>query len=96
VTAGIRGGVAALQSDVLVKGRYAHPISWVVSSRYRRAVTITAKGLSFENGDRLRIRTLGRRAPRRASGRLLLPGPGCYTLDVKGPRLRQRLMFVAR
>jgi outer membrane protein assembly factor BamB len=96
VTAGIRDGVARLAGDALVRGRYAHSIGWVVSSRYRRSVTITARGLSFAGAERLRIRASGRRAPRRASGRLLLPGPGCYTFDVKGPGLRQRLTFAAR
>jgi hypothetical protein len=96
LVSGVRDGVARLQGDTLVKGRYAHRVGFAVSRSYRGTVTISAGALSFLRAERVSIRAAKHRSVRKASAKLLLPGPGCYTLLARGPGWRQRFTFAAR
>ena len=96
VTAGIRAGVASLRDDSLRNGVYAHRIRWEVAPRYRRAVTISARGFSFSRGKSVRIDSADDQGWRRVTTRALLPGPGCYAVGVRGRDLRRQVVFLAR
>ena len=96
MTEGIRAGVASLRGDSLHDGRYAHRIRWQVSSSYRRAVTITARGFAFTRGRSIRLEPRAEPGLRRVTTRALLPGPGCYTASVRGRGLRRQVVFIAR
>jgi hypothetical protein len=94
VAAGIRAGVAPLHGDVRRAGRSVHRIRWSVSPRYRATVTLTARGFAFSRGRRVQIhRSKGRR---HVTTTALLPGSGCYSVGVRGHRLRREIVFLAR
>jgi outer membrane protein assembly factor BamB len=96
VTAGIRSGIASLRDDALHKGRYVHRIRWEISPRYRHSLTLRAGGFSFTEGRSLRVNSKDKRGGRRMATTALLPGPGCYSVGIRGRGLRQGIVFTAR
>lgn len=103
---GSSNGVADLRDDIMNGRRYLHKTLWAVSDRYPGPLLIRAVALA--TGVRLRF-TGGRlelQFPPQTPGRypswryfptyIVLPGPGCYGLQVDGTTFTETIVFEAR
>lgn len=101
-------GFAPIRDDRVLRGRYYHKTLWAAAPRYRHPFDVRGRmiagreiSLLFQTGRKqLRLSPVLRipasRGWRATPSTTVFPGGGCFAFEVKGHKLRQRILFEAK